>query len=156
MKKIILATTVLALFLVGCVTSSAPGCSSGFGFGGCTAKSITKDVKIEPKVDCLDFYLNNCNEGGQVNIINNCKGQNVTIGGFEYGYYPEAWQPLEVSMNEKTGEIKVLDPRLINSYISGTEEEKILIPTSDTPVKVYGMVGTTPITVSFVRTPRLC
>lgn len=66
--------------------SPAPGCivHRGISSGGCSGKTIIRDLKIEPEIPCLHIEINNCN-GGVLTIYNKC-GRDLKIENLDLPY----------------------------------------------------------------------
>jgi len=151
-KKPLLIICVLLLLLgmaVSCVVkdSPAPGCVKYlFGcsmIGGCFGKSVIKDLKVEPAIDCLTIEVNNCN-GGVLEVTNNCD-ETFVLGGFEIRPH-EYCLGLDVSGKE--------DGLWVLTKIASNFS--VYIPEEDELVELVGSLGNQKIRVSYIKTKKLC
>lgn len=151
-KKSLLSLSVLLLLLsavAGCVVkdSPAPGCDEYmFGcapMGGCLGKSIIKDLKVEPAIDCLTIEVNNCN-GGVLEVTNSCD-ETFVLGGVEIT--PQEYN-VSLDVLGKEGGLWVLTRTASNSSVYIPEEDELIEP--------VGTLGDQRITVSYTKTKELC
>jgi hypothetical protein len=94
MKRGRLALFAIILLLVSSVAingcfSPAPGCNKGIGMGGCFSTFAIKDITIDPKLDCIKFHINNCNNP-TLGIINRC-GKDIFFEGEKIPYNYEVY-----------------------------------------------------------------
>jgi len=151
-KKQLLTLSLLLLLLgtaAGCVVkdSPAPGCVKYlFGcapMGGCFGKSIIKDLKVEPTIDCLTIEVNNCN-GGILEASNSCNKPFV-LGGVEIR--PQDYNVGLDVLGKEDG--RYLLTRTASNFSD-------YIPEQDEPVELVGTLGDQKVHVSYIKTKELC
>ncbi len=141
--KIQLAAILMILFLVGCGEDSpAPGCSQGFGMGGCFGKTIITDLQVEPALDCLDISTNNCN-GGVLEVRNTCKSAFV-LDGIEIGPSDSATFDIQLTQDGSY--------TLVEGYSNFSELEL----SEDLPVSFTGSLDGQQVDIRYTRTAPLC
>ena len=149
-KKQLLTLSLLLLLgtAAGCVVkdSPAPGCVKYWPFapmGGCFGKSIIKDLKVEPPIDCLAIEVNNCN-GGILGVSNSCS-ETFVLGGVEIG-------PSEYNVG-----LDVLDQEDGRYLLTRTASNfSDYIPEEDELIELVGTLGEQKIRVSYTKTKKLC
>lgn len=151
-EKLFLVIAALLLIMVnttGCILtddSPAPGCKKYWGLaptGGCFGKSIIKELKIEPSLDCVTIEANNCN-GGVLNIRNRCK-QALVLGNVEVS--PSEYVIFDIESRQADGSYTFV---AINSNFSK------YIPEQDEVISVNGKLGDQDIKISYIKTSKLC
>lgn len=111
--------------------------------GGCLGKSIIKDLKVEPAIDCLTIEVNNCN-GGVLEVTNSCD-ETFVLGGVEIT--PQEYN-VSLDVLGKEGGLWVLTRTASNSSVYIPEEDELIEP--------VGTLGDQRITVSYTKTKELC
>ena len=110
--------------------------------GGCFGKTIIKDIKVAPTIECLEVEGDNCN-GGLLDIRNHCSEDlvlaNVVAPVGEY-------TSLDI-LQESDGSYSL---KVVEHNFSEFE------PSQDTALSFTGHLGSQEITFFFTKSARLC
>jgi hypothetical protein len=140
--------TLLAVAAVGCLVkkeSPAPGCVEYWGpapMGGCFGKTAILHLKVEPQTECLAISANNCN-GGVLEVSNSC-GERLVLNQITV----QPGEPhVSLDLDRQNGEylLKPADGNF-SQYV----------PSEDESVEIRGLLGGQEVTISFIKTRKLC
>lgn len=155
MKKILIGLIILVVLISGClrdediirqatedyggeIVEKAPGCEgAGISPTGCLGKSLIKDIKVEPTVECLKVEANNCN-GGILEIDNKCAddlevgSKTVRAGSFR----------LIEFVRDGAGDIRVIEPE-------GNPDS--YNPEKEDTLSAKGKLGETEVIISYTK-----
>ena len=148
-RAIRLLFLVLMLFLSGCAVrkdSPAPGCVEYWGFppmGGCAGKTVIKDLRVEPDLDCLTIEVNNCN-GGVLEVRNACS-EVLALGGVEI---EPSTGPVSLDVQkEESGEYLLVET---------ASNFALYVPQENERIELQGTLGAQEVKISFTKTKELC
>ncbi len=139
---------LLAIAAAGCLVkkdSPAPGCIEYWGpapMGGCFGTTAILNLRVEPDMDCLEIRVNNCN-GGVLQVSNACQ-DSIVLAQIEIG---PGDRYVTLDVDKQNGEY-------VLRHAHGNFSE--YIPSEDAFVEIRGMLGRQEVTISFVKTKRLC
>lgn len=143
MKKIILMSLVLSIFLLsGCTDTKdsdweKAGCGGSTLATGCLGGSVIKDIKVEPAAECLKLHTENCN--GAILIIENDCRYDLNIGAKTI--YAGSAKAVEFARN-KEGKVFVVE-------IAGNFER--YNPEDEDSLSVQGKLGEQTVTISYLK-----
>ncbi|OIO74652.1 MAG: hypothetical protein AUJ57_01885 [Zetaproteobacteria bacterium CG1_02_53_45] len=140
---------LMLLTLSGCLIitkdSPAPGCIKTIGLlpmvSGCFGKTVLSDVKVEPQQACLTITVNNCN-GGVLAIHNNCS-ESFNLAGVSV----LAGTHMTMDLVNSGSEFRLVET---DSNFSA------YTPAADERVQLVGTLGSGDVSVSFIKTGKLC
>lgn len=119
----------------------APGCIDTTSIGGCFGQHIIKSAKVSSLINCLEFEINNCNDG-VIEVRNDCK-TNLTINNKSF---PENYFVIDVSRGS-AGE-------LIINYADGNFSN--YKPQKDDPIELLIKIGGKQTILKYIKTGPLC
>lgn len=130
--------------------SDSPGCRSQFagGFGapgGCNGTTSIFDVDVSPKVRCLGFGLNNCNNG-VLEVFNECK-EDLELGGLSLPYMKAVERLKETRLKL----VRTPDGKVVAIDLDASPRWDELRGESGPAVSARGTVGGAPFKVSVSR-----
>lgn len=140
-KFLILLVVILLIFISGCI-NPAPGCQKQIGFGGCFGKTIIKNLKVKPPIECLEIRANNCN-GGVLEVNNFCN-KSVSIDGLE--------------IDPNSGYIYLGVKRENDGYsmVYLSDNSTVYIPEKDEKIEINGSFQGRNFIITFTKTKNLC